>query len=342
MALRPGLETRSGWRLRHVTTPIRLAAILLLAVWIGPVSFAQTDAWQLLKWAGAPESASANVQVIPAGQALVLAPGTMLTLSLADGSVVGGRFLGRTLLDSTLYASRFATYARTSDFVPFALGETLSVTLRDGREWRAPFVGYGEMTVLLANPGGAGVWRVPFEFAKEFRGAHGAWVQPKALARAFHKSSLPSAEALALGDRGAVPGAPEAWDAALRVAVQDIKSASVDLPSGGSAAGAVVVGVVAAVVLFYVLLGASQHSTSNTSCESAQIPNVLGGMSVRLTTQPYDLSRSCYAGDPVAVAEVWPGEPVTPHVGTTPESPVATSAAPRSPTPFAIPVDVNP
>jgi hypothetical protein len=328
-----------------------LAAILLLAVWIGPVSFAQTDAWQLLKWAGAPATASAESQVIPAGQALVLAPGTMLRLTLADGSVVGGRFLGRTLLDSTLYAPRFASYARTSDFVPFALGETLSVSLRDGREWRAPFAGYGEMTVLLENPDGKGVWRVPFEFAKEFRGARGAWVQPKALARAFHNSSLPSAEALAIGDRGATPGTPEAWEAALRVAVQDIKSATIDLPSGapgtpsgggGSVAGAVVVGAVVAVVLFYVILGANARSTSSTNCESMALPNTMGGTSVRLTTQPFDRSRSCYADDPVAVAEVWPGEPVAPHAGTTPEPLLATSAAPRSAAPLAIPAEANP
>src|SRR5262245_56553804 len=166
---------------RHVLAPVRLAAILLLAVWIGPVSLAQTDAFQLLKWAGAPAPAAAEAQVIPAGQALVLSPGTLLKLALADGIVVLGRFVGRTRLDSTLYAPRFARYARTSDFVPFALGETLSVSLRDGREWRAPFLGYGEMTVLLQNPDGEGVLRVPFEFAKQFRGAHGAWVEPKAL-----------------------------------------------------------------------------------------------------------------------------------------------------------------
>src|SRR5262245_45167029 len=122
---RPG-STRAS---RRFTASARTAAILLLFVWLGPVSFAQTELWQLLKWAGAPTLASAEQQVIPAGQALVLTPGTLLKLWLRDASVVEGRFLGRALLDSSLYASRFAAYARTSDFVPFALGETLRVSL---------------------------------------------------------------------------------------------------------------------------------------------------------------------------------------------------------------------
>ena len=182
------------------TASARTAAILLLILWLGPVSFAQTDAWQLLTWAGAPARASAEAQVIPAGQALVLEPGTPLKLWLRDDSVVQGKFLGRALLDSSLYAPRFAAYARTSDFVPFAIGETLRVSLRDGREWSAPFAGYGEMTLLLKGAEGSDPRRVPFEFVREVRGANGAWVQPKALTRAFRKGSLPSAEAIALGD----------------------------------------------------------------------------------------------------------------------------------------------
>jgi hypothetical protein len=305
----------------------------LLAVWLGPVSFAQTDAWQLLKWAGAPVPAAAETQVIPAGQAVVLTAGTSLKLWLADGSVVEGRFLGRTLLDSSLYAPRFARYAMSSRFVPFALGETLHVALRDGRQWTAPFIGYGEQTVLLQNPDGTGVMRIPFEFAREFRGANGAWVQPKALKKAFRSGSLPSAEALALGDRGAVPGEPEAWDSALKIAVQDVKSAAVELPSGGHASGSVLISVVAAVVIFYVILSAAGHPSS-TGCSSLELPPVVQGMSIQRTTHPFDRERSCYADDSPPVAELWMGE-----TGT--GAPV-TLAAPTLPARVAIPSDGTP
>ena len=309
---------------RRFTASARAAAILLLIVWLGPVSFAQTDTWQLLNWAGAPAPASAEAQVIPAGQALVLEPGTQLKLWLRDESVVQGRFLGRALLDSSLYAPRFAAYARTSDFVPFALGESLRVSLRDGREWTAPFAGYGEMTLLLKGAEGSDPRRVPFEFVREVRGANGAWVQPKALSRAFRKGSLPSAEAIALGERGGVGTGADQWTNALRVAVQDIKSATVELPSGGSIAGVVLVSVLVTVVLFCVLIAASLHSASSTSCSSLNtFPSTFGGLSMHLTTRPYDRGRSCYADDPPPMADAAPGGTEAP--------PVAASAAPTGP-----------
>ena len=325
MALR--LAFARPWSIRpsrRFTASARASAILLLLVWLGPVSFAATDTWQLLRWAGAPAPASAETQVIPAGQALVLEPGTPLKLWLRDDSVVQGKFLGRALLDSSLYAPRFAAYARTSDFVPFALGETLRVSLRDGREWSAPFAGYGEMTLLLKGAEGSDPRRVPFEFVREVRGANGAWVQPKALTREFRKGSLPSAEAIALGERAGVGTGADQWTNALRVAVQDIKSAAVELPSGGSVAGVVLVSALVTVVLFYVLLAASLRSTSSTSCSSASsFPGFLGGMSLHLTTRPYDRTRSCYADDPPPMADAAPGGTEVP--------PVAASAAPTGP-----------
>ena len=148
---------RRPWNVSH---PTRLAALLLLMVWVGPVTIVQTDSWQLLSLVGAPERASAASQEIPAGKAMLLEPKTPLKLHLRDGSVVEGRFLGRTLLDSALYAPRFAAHARTSSYVPFALSETLRVSLRDGREWTAPFAGYAELTLLLRGPDGP--LRVPF------------------------------------------------------------------------------------------------------------------------------------------------------------------------------------
>ena len=296
--------------LRQFTAPARLTGILLLVVWLGPVSFVQTEAWQLFRWAGAPAPVSADQQVIPARQALVLAPGTPLKLHLRDGSVVDGRFLGRALLDSALYAPRFAAYARTSDFVPFALGETLQVSLRDGREWTAPFAGYGELTMLLDAHDGSGPRRLPFEFAKEIRGAGGAWVNPKALARAFQKGALPSAEALVLGERAGTEYGPEAWSSALRVAVQDIQTASVELPSGGSAAGVVIVAVLATLVILYVIAASSFHSSSS-GCSSYS--GDFSGWLVELTPRAFDRTRSCYVDDPPAVADAWPGETEVPR-----------------------------
>src|SRR5436309_1989619 len=100
-------------RLWKGTRPVRLAGMLLLLVWVGPVTFVQTDSWQLLKWAGAPERASAEPRVIPAGKAMLLEPGTLLKLRLRDGSALEGRFLGRTLLEPALYVPRFLAYVRT-------------------------------------------------------------------------------------------------------------------------------------------------------------------------------------------------------------------------------------
>src|SRR5438132_2023194 len=175
---RPSSQPVASTRPSHrcpwsVTRSTRFAAILLLLVWVGPVTLEQTDSWRLLRLVGAPERASAETQVIPAGMAMLLQPKTILRLRLRDGSVLEGRFLARTLLDSTLYASRFAARGRSSSFVPFALGETLHVSLRDGREWTAPFAGYAELTMLLRSPDGPEYLRVPFESAREISGANG-------------------------------------------------------------------------------------------------------------------------------------------------------------------------
>lgn len=107
------VSARSHW-LPWRVTPARLAAVLLLAVWVGPVSVVQTDLPRLLRWLGAPGHAIAESRVVPAGLALFLEPGTHIKLHLHDGSDVEGRFLGRALLDSTEYAVRFAAYERTA------------------------------------------------------------------------------------------------------------------------------------------------------------------------------------------------------------------------------------
>jgi hypothetical protein len=294
-----------GAGLQRLGRRARLASMFLLTVWVGPVTFAQTDAAQLLKYIPASDRPRANARVIPAGQALILEPGAPLKLHLRDGSVVEGRFLGRTLLDSALYVPRFEAHMRSTNDVPLALGETLQILLHDGREVTAPFIGYGELTLLLLGPDGY-VLRVPFEFAKTIHRANGDRVEPSALARAFRKGLLPSAEALALGEREPVGTAADWWASALQVAVDDIKSATVEQPSGTSVAGTVVLTVILTAVLLVVLIAASLHASSSSGCQGpSYFPPILS--SAHLTTRPFDRSRGCYVGDALAVADPWPG-----------------------------------
>ncbi|HEY2956284.1 MAG TPA: hypothetical protein VGK89_13685 [Candidatus Eisenbacteria bacterium] len=292
-------------RLRSFTRPARLAGLFLLLVWVGPVTFAQTDSWQLLRPAAAAASLSDPGQEIPARRALLLEPGTLLKLRLRDGSVLHGRYLGRTLLDSTHYQPRFA--ARSSAYAPFTLGETLHVSLRDGREWTAPFAGYAELTLLLRSPEGSEYLRVPFEFASEIRRANGDRVDPRALIRAFRDRELPSAEALALGERLSMGSVEDQWAGALRVPVEDIRSASAKLPSGASSpALGIAIGVMVTVVLIVLIVKSADNSCrSGCTSTNTDIPNILSD--ARLTTRPFDRSRGCFVGDALAVADPWPG-----------------------------------
>jgi hypothetical protein len=294
--------------------------MLLLLVWVGPVTFVQTGSWELLRWVGAPERASGEPRVIPAGMTLEIAVGTALRLHMRDGSIVEGRFLGRALLDSALYASRFAAQAQSSAHVPFALGETLHVSLRDGRQWSAPFAGYAELALLLRSPDEPDYRRVPFESAREIRRANGDPVEPAALAREFQAGSLPSAEALVLAARGPMRAVPAGWPET-RVAVEDIQWASVDLPPVGSAAarsggggadvaGIVVLSVVLSVVLVFVIIDQGIKSAGNSCRAYPAGSNYRALAGVQLTTRPFDRDRGCFLDDPLAVADPWPGATV--------------------------------
>ena len=296
----------------------RMAAVTLLAVWVGPVTFLQTDTWRLLQMAGAPGSASAEQQVIPAGMALVLEPGTELRLRMCDGGVITGRFVKRTLLDPDVYEKRFAAKVRSSAFAPLELGEMLSVSLCDGREWTAPFAGYAELALLLEHPRGLEPLRVPFEFAGEIYREDGERIEPEDLAQAFRAGLLPSAEALELttpehrGRMSAPGGGP------FLVAVEDIASVTMgsfptesfstrkDADATGAFLGVVLLGVVMMVVVIAI---ASQHQSS-PGCESASVPTLLG--TAHPTTRPFDRYRRCYVGDPLAAADPWPGAQTVP------------------------------
>lgn len=310
----PGAAARRRW---NATPPARLAAVLLLVVWVGPVTFAQTDGWSVLRWAGAPASAWAGPRVIPSGVAMELEPGRTVKLHLRDGTAFEGRYFGRELLEPELYAPRFAARALEAAYVPFALGETLHVSLRDGREWSAPFAGYAELTLLLRAPGDPDYRRVPFESAREFRRANGETIEPGTLAREFRAGSLPSAEVLVLWESGSTTNSTTG--ASLRrVPVEDIQWAAVEVPapasparsgpSTGSVVGIVVLGVALSVVLVFYILGKSIDNSSS-QCRSASIVSRRAALgTLPLTTRPFDRDRGCYLGDPLAVADPWPGE----------------------------------
>lgn len=300
----------SSGRRRHFKLSARVAAMLLLAVWFGPVTFVQTDSWRVLRVLGAPGRAAADSQVIPAGTAVHLAPKTQLKLHLRDGRVLEGRFVERTLLDPALYAERFADKARSSAYMPFALGETLSVTLQDGREWTAPFAGYSELTLLLRDPAGGDYLRVPFEFAKMIHRADGDSVEPGTLLSAFRAGILPSAEALTLDlrERGSGRGLMEGRGGTARVAVEDITLVTLESGSGGvSTGGVIMLSVLVSVVLVLVLFAAILDSAFNDCGSDFSTTRLLSASGLELTTRPFDRARGCFEGDAPAMADSRPG-----------------------------------
>src|SRR5262245_24667787 len=303
----------------------RMAGVVLLLVWIGPVTFVQTDAWLPLRLIDAPDCAAAGSKVIPAGEAVKLEAGTPLKLHLHDGSVLEGRYLGRTLLDSAMYTPRFAKSGRAASLVPFALGETLQVKLRDGRAWTEPFVGYAQLALLLRNPDGPQPLRVPFEFASEIRRAGGESVEPEGLAKAFREGLLPSAEALVLEPGLPMGTASERLALRLPLAIQDIASVTAEMP-GRSAAGVVVLGV-AVVVILLVVSFAALGSSASSGC-SGTVPNLQAAAGGQLTSRPFDRYRGCYVGDPLATADPSPDSTGAGSAGT-----------PAEPSPSAIPTE---
>jgi hypothetical protein len=234
-------------------------------------------------------------------------------LTLEDGRKVRGTLVERTLLDSAAYAPRFEAHSRSSAFVPFAMGETLYVTLRDGREWTAPFAGYAELTLLLRSPESrerTEYLRVPFEFVTGIRGADGDAVEPADLARAFHSDQLPSAEALVLEERQA-----EGWNSVADshrravVPVEDIELATLATAEGigaGGVVGVIVVSAILGAILAIFVIGQALNDAEDKCGASSRID--LGTpSSVTLTTRPFDLQRGAFVGDTLATADGWLG-----------------------------------
>jgi hypothetical protein len=149
---------------------------------------------------------------------------------------------------------------------------------------------------------------VPFEYALQIHRLGGGHVEPKALAREFRKGKLPSAEALVLGDRLPDPNEENLWSAALRVPVEDIESITAELPSGAQAGGSVVLGVAlfVAVIVAVVAIAAHNRPQPQQSCggDSNFGSGWLSG--VQVNPRPFDRSRGCFVGDPLAAADPWP------------------------------------
>ena len=271
----------------------RFSAVLLLMLWVGPVSFVQVEVGSLLALLGAPQPARSAADVVSEGEAVVLQPGTLLELRLRNGQKVRGQYLGRSVLDSAEYAPRFAA----APLGPLALGETLHVTLHDGREWVAPFEGYGELSLLLRAADGQRI-RVPFEFARTIARSDGQRVEPKKLTRAFRSGALPSAEVLLLEGIDPVGSDEERHASALQIPAQDIERTILRTESGGVARAALIIAVVGGLVLIVVL--ASRPTKPSCSPDFGNTP-LFGGLTP--TDRAFDRERGLFVGDSL----VWTG-----------------------------------
>lgn len=292
--------------LRRVT---RTAALLLLATWFGPVSFEQ--ALPLLHGgvtpAGAAVGSISDASVVPAGEALVLTPGTPIELHLRGGRVLRGRFLGRALQDSAAYAERFAARASSAGDGTILLGDSLRVVTLDGRVTTAAFAGWAEMAVLLRGPEDAPVLHVPFEFADSLMRADGSLVDLELLKHAFRSGELPSADVLVLGASDPVGTDEERWASALRVPAEDIESVRAPSTSGKGVPGLLVLAVGVTAFVLIIIATRNERRTSSPGCEDW---DPMGGWSAyRLTERPFDLGRGRFVDDPVARAEAWSEAP---------------------------------
>lgn len=272
----------------------RFSAVMLLLLWVGPVSFVQVEGGALLSLLGAPQPARSANDLVSEGEAVLLQPGTPLELQLRSGRKVRGQFLGRSVLDSAEYARRFAAAPPG----PLAMGETLHVTLHDDREWVAPFEGYGELSLLLRATDGQRI-RVPFGFARTIARADGQSIEPRKLTRAFRSGALPSAEVLLLEGLDPVGTEEERRASALQIPAQDIERTIVKTEGGGLVRAALVLVVVGGVVLIAVLAS----RPSEPSCNSADFggASLFGGLTP--TDRAFDLERGLFVGDSL----VWTG-----------------------------------
>ena len=285
----------------------RTAAIVLLAVWIGPISFEQTVPLLggVIAPAGAAVGSVTDGGVLPARQGLVLTAGTPIELRLRDGRVLRGRFLGRALQDSAAYAARFAAAAAAPGGGALSLGESLRVVTLDGREMVAPFAGWAELALLLRGPAETPVLHVPFEFTRALERADGSPIDVQQLRRAFRDHLLPSADVLVLGASDPVGTDEERWASALRVPADDIASVRGPSNAGKGVPGLVVFAVGVTALVLIIAATHHEHTTNNPGCENTNLGGIGGWTSYSVTERPFDLGRGRFVDDPVTRAEVW-------------------------------------
>lgn len=302
----PPSSRRPLLSLTHVA---RSAALLLLVTWFGPVSFEQ--AVPLLHGGASPAVAAvgsiADASVVPAGEALVLAPGTPIELHLRSGRVLRGRFLGRALQDSAAYAERFAASASSAEDGALSLGDSLRVVTLDGRVTTAAFAGWAEMALLLRGPADAPVLHVPFEFADSLMRADGSLVDLELLKHAFRNGDLPSADVLVLGASDPVGTDEERWASALRVPAEDIESVRAPSAAGKGVPGVLVLAVGVTAFVLIIIATRNERRASSPSCE--QWDPMTGWSAYRRIERPFDLGRGRFVDDPVARAEAWSEAP---------------------------------
>lgn len=298
--LRPGVHAPG----HRIARRIRASALTLLILWIGPVTFGPGGSCgPLLEW-GVPTRASAVQNLVAPRSMATLDPGVRVKLRMRNGTVIQGRYMGRDLLEPEIYAERFAEHAASATYAPLQLGETLHVSLQDGRQRSGPFAGYGDRSLIMSGPDDTGPIRVPVESILSLHRSSDERVDLRGLGRALRANSLPSAEALVIEATDALGSHDERWQRAARIGVSDIQSAGVagtGSNDGSPLVGGIILGVVAGVLLAFVMLGLALNEASRNCGSHAVV--VPAGLTP--TTRPFDLDRGTYQGDPLATCGPW-------------------------------------
>ena len=276
----------------------RWAATALLVLMLGPLAMSVSGCFTLAAMMAA-SAANSSQHLVPAGDAAHLEPGRELKLHLRNGGTIEGRFRGRTLLAPEVYEPRFAARAAGGGWVPFALGETLTVDLVDGGRRIGTFRGYGMRSLVLQAPTDSVAVRLPFGSARAIRRAGGGTVSIDSLLAADVRGELPSAEGLAIRTYDSARGISGFVSVTREVPLEEVRMATV---TGGNreTAGLILFGAAIDVVLFLAIREAAQEP----GCTYIVIPASLAN-EVRFTERPFDRRLGRFVGEDVA----WGGLP---------------------------------
>jgi hypothetical protein len=176
--------------------------------------------------------------------------GQCVTLRLTDGRMVAGCWHGDlgSPYHPTDYAERYERWRGPwGSFTAPALGESLLVSRTTGAPVIGEFRGFAGRALLIATPDSCAHLMVMLDEVQDVRRAFDPATEAEWSAAREHWSDAPSLDGVALQSGPtmlAIPAAAIAGDCAQPVA------------SGGSAAGAIMLGVLAAGVVAYLVSGA--------------------------------------------------------------------------------------